>query len=262
MSDRVLVMREGRLVAEFSRAEATQERVISGRRRRGGGGVISRRPRKASKPHELAAAAFRLREIGIVIALVGVVIFFGARATNFLTVANWQDIAQNVSIVLVVAVGETMVILTRNIDLSVGSIVGLSGYLVAATLKHYHGIPVEVVALIGIAIGLGLRHRQRPARRGRPHSGNHRHAGNARDLSRHRLPSSPAARTSPPISCPIAFSARGSKPAGVPALPGLRSESRSWVQRRFAGLRGRETSMRSARTPTLLASPAFRRAGA
>jgi rhamnose transport system permease protein len=111
---------------------------------------------RAMKPHELAAAAFRLREIGIVIALVGVVIFFGARATNFLTVANWQDIAQNVSIVAVVAVGETMVVLTRNIDLSVGSIVGLSGYLVAATLKDYHGIPVEIVALIAIAIGLGL----------------------------------------------------------------------------------------------------------
>ena len=111
---------------------------------------------RAMKPHELAAAAFRLREIGIVIALAAVVIFFGARATNFLTVENWQDIAKNVSIVLVVAVGETMVILTRNIDLSVGSIVGLSGYLVAATLKNYHGIPVEVVALIGIAIGLGL----------------------------------------------------------------------------------------------------------
>ena len=111
---------------------------------------------RAMKPHELGAAAFRLREIGIVIALAAVVIFFGARATNFLTVENWQDIAKNVSIVLVVAVGETMVILTRNIDLSVGSIVGLSGYLVAATLKNYHGIPVEVVALIGIAIGLGL----------------------------------------------------------------------------------------------------------
>ncbi|TML84301.1 MAG: ABC transporter permease [Actinobacteria bacterium] len=111
---------------------------------------------RAMKPQELAAAAFRLRELGIVLALVGVVIFFGARATNFLTGSNWQDIAQNVSIVVVVAVGETMVILTRNIDLSVGSIVGLCGYLVAATLVHHPSIPVEVVALISIAIGLGL----------------------------------------------------------------------------------------------------------
>jgi ABC-type xylose transport system permease subunit len=48
------------------------------------------------------------------------------------------------------------VVLTRNIDLSVGSIVGLSAYLTAATLAHHPGIPVEAVALISVAIGLGL----------------------------------------------------------------------------------------------------------
>jgi len=111
---------------------------------------------RAMKPQELAAAAFRLREIGIVLALLVVVVFFSIRADNFLTASNWQDIAQNVSIVVVVAVGETFVILTRNIDLSVGSIVGLSGYLVAATLAHHPGVPIEVVALISIAVGVGL----------------------------------------------------------------------------------------------------------
>ena len=88
---------------------------------------------RAMKPQELAAAAFRLREIGIVLALFVAVVFFGSRADNFLSASNWQDIAQNVSIVVVVAIGETFVVLTRNIDLSVGSIVGLCGYLVAAT---------------------------------------------------------------------------------------------------------------------------------
>ena len=155
MSDRVLVMREGRLVAELSRAEATQERVIQAAAGVGGRRVIARV--RAMKPQELAAAAFRLREIGIVIALSRSWLCSSAsRADNFLTASNWQDIAQNVSIVVVVAVGETMVVLTRNIDLSVGSIVGLSAYLTAATLDHHHGIPVEVVALIAIAIGLGL----------------------------------------------------------------------------------------------------------
>ena len=105
---------------------------------------------------ELAAAAFRLREIGIVIALGAAVLFFGIRATNFISVGNWQGIAQNVAIVAVVAVGETMVILTRNIDLSVGSIVGLTAYLAAATFHHHHGAPIELVALIAVAIGLGL----------------------------------------------------------------------------------------------------------
>ena len=67
MSDRVLVMREGRLVAEIARAEATQERVIAAAA--GLGRWHDRAGLRALKPQQLAAAAFRLREIGIVIAL-------------------------------------------------------------------------------------------------------------------------------------------------------------------------------------------------
>jgi rhamnose transport system permease protein len=108
------------------------------------------------KPNELAAAAFRLRELGVLIALLVAVAFFSVRAENFLTVSNWQDIAKDVSIVIVVAVGETMVVLTRNIDLSVGSIVGLSAYLSADFLAGHTGTPLVLVALLGIAIGSGL----------------------------------------------------------------------------------------------------------
>src|SRR5262245_10029783 len=104
----------------------------------------------------ISTAVFRLRELGILVVLGIAIVFFSAQATNFLTVGNWQDIAQNVSIVIVVAVGETLVILTRNIDLSVGSIVGLTAYLTAATFVHHHGLPLIVVALIALAIGLGL----------------------------------------------------------------------------------------------------------
>jgi rhamnose transport system permease protein len=110
------------------------------------------------RPQEIAAAAFRLRELGIVIALGVAVIFFAIRAPNFLTVSNWQDIAKDVAIVVVVAVGETMVVLTRNIDLSVGSMVGLSAYLSADFLAGHNGAPLVLVALIAVGIGtvLGL----------------------------------------------------------------------------------------------------------
>jgi rhamnose transport system permease protein len=108
------------------------------------------------KPQEVVAAAFRLREIGIAIALGVAVVFFAIRAPNFLTVSNWQDIAKDVAIVVVVAVGETMVVLTRNIDLSVGSMVGLSAYLSADFLAGHNGAPLVLVALIGIGIGVLL----------------------------------------------------------------------------------------------------------
>ena len=87
--------------------------AASGHRRAGRGGVPPARDSGSSPRSALA------------------VVFFSIRATNFLTVGNWQDIATDVAIVVVVAVGETMVVLTRNIDLSVGSIVGLTAYLVA-----------------------------------------------------------------------------------------------------------------------------------
>ena len=98
----------------------------------------------------LLSAAFRLRELGIGIALVVTVLLFSLRATNFATVSNWQDIASDVAMVVVVAVGETMVVLTRNIDLSVGSIAGLSAYLSADTLATYNGLPIVVMALIAV----------------------------------------------------------------------------------------------------------------
>lgn len=105
-------------------------------------------------PQTLAGAAFRLRELGIFAALLVSVLFFSLRAHGFATVGNWQDIATDVAIVVVVAVGETMVVLTRNIDLSVGSIVGLSAYLSAHALAQHHGLPLVLVALYAMAIGL------------------------------------------------------------------------------------------------------------
>jgi rhamnose transport system permease protein len=102
----------------------------------------------------LAESAFRLRELGIFVALAVTILFFSVRATNFATAGNWRDIATDVSIVIVVAVGETMVVLTRNIDLSVGSIVGLTAYVSSSTLADHHGMPLVATAALAMAIGL------------------------------------------------------------------------------------------------------------
>jgi rhamnose transport system permease protein len=104
-------------------------------------------------PQALAEGVVRLRELGIFIALAVTILFFSIRAPNFTSVGNWQDIATDVSIVVVVAVGQTMVVLTRNIDLSVGSIVGLTAYVSSNTLADHHGLPLPVIALLAMAIG-------------------------------------------------------------------------------------------------------------
>jgi rhamnose transport system permease protein len=109
-------------------------------------------------PENLAAAAFRLREIGILVALGVAVLFFTVRATNFLSADNWQDIAKDVAIVVVVGIGETMVILTRNIDLSVASMVGLTAFVTADTLAAHNDAPLILVAVLAMGVGtlLGL----------------------------------------------------------------------------------------------------------
>jgi rhamnose transport system permease protein len=109
--------------------------------------------RRSGSTQVLAAAA-RVRELGVFIALAATVLVFSVQATNFATVGNWQDIATDVAMVVAVAVGETMVVLTRNIDLSVGSVVGLTAYISSDTLAHHHGVPVVAIALLAVAVGL------------------------------------------------------------------------------------------------------------
>jgi len=53
-------------------------------------------------------------------------------------------------------VGETLVIITRNVDLSVGSVVGLSAYLVGDLFKHHHHMPVALGFLVAVAVGAGI----------------------------------------------------------------------------------------------------------
>jgi rhamnose transport system permease protein len=101
-----------------------------------------------------AETIFRLRELGIFAALLACLLIFGIKAQNFLTVGNWQDIGTDVAIVAAVAVGETMVVLTRNIDLSVGSVIGLTAYISSNTLQHHHHESLVLIALIAMGVGL------------------------------------------------------------------------------------------------------------
>jgi len=50
--------------------------------------------------------------------------------------------------------GETMVVISRNVDLSVGSVLGLSAYVSTNLFSQVHGMPIPVVFLVGIGIGL------------------------------------------------------------------------------------------------------------
>ena len=65
-------------------------------------------------------------------------------------------ILANTAVFALLALGETMVVVSRNVDLSVGSVVGLSAYVSANLFGKIHGIPIPLVFLVGLAIGLAV----------------------------------------------------------------------------------------------------------
>jgi ribose/xylose/arabinose/galactoside ABC-type transport system permease subunit len=74
---------------------------------------------------------------------------------RFLTVPNLLNVLRQVSIVGILAVGMTFVILTKGIDLSIGSILGVAVVLFAGLLEA-QSIPVAILVGLAAAMGLGL----------------------------------------------------------------------------------------------------------
>ncbi|MDR6905541.1 rhamnose transport system permease protein [Agromyces sp. 3263] len=99
------------------------------------------------------------REFGILIALLLVILAATVANPNFLFSSDgWRDLLLTPSILVLLAVGQAIVIITRNVDLSVGSVLGLSAYLTGRLFIDLQGIPIVAVFLIVIVFGglLGL----------------------------------------------------------------------------------------------------------
>jgi rhamnose transport system permease protein len=102
----------------------------------------------------LAARVLRVREFGIIAVLaVFVAVTTGVRH-RFLGSANIQFVLVDTTVFALLALGETMVVISRNVDLSVGSVLGLSAYLSTQLFGQHPGIPIVVVFLAGLGIGL------------------------------------------------------------------------------------------------------------
>jgi rhamnose transport system permease protein len=111
--------------------------------------VIERR----SGSRAFAEFLVRFRELGIVLALV--IVVGGTTLDNhlFLSAANVQQILAGSAIIALLAIGETIVIITRNVDLSIGSILGISAYATGVLYVHHPDVALPVVFLLALAIG-------------------------------------------------------------------------------------------------------------
>ncbi len=91
------------------------------------------------------------RQYGIVLGFVGVVVALSILEPSFRTTNNLTNVMRQTSVIGVMAVGMTFVILTAGIDLSVGSILALTG-VVCADLER-RGLPVIAVVAVTLLLG-------------------------------------------------------------------------------------------------------------
>ena len=94
------------------------------------------------------------RQYGPLLALVGLALVLWILTPHFLTVSNLLNVAEQTTIIAIVAVGMTWVIISGGIDLSVGSLVAFSGVVMASLL--HAGWPLPAALLAGLSTGMAL----------------------------------------------------------------------------------------------------------
>jgi rhamnose transport system permease protein len=98
----------------------------------------------------------RTREVWLALAILAMLVAISVRAPGFASAANLVSIFNNTSILLILALGQMVVILTRSIDLSIASNVALSGMVVALVNSTSPSVPVLALILIAILCGLAF----------------------------------------------------------------------------------------------------------
>ena len=97
-----------------------------------------------------------LRIIALCVALLATVLFFSTQIDNYLSPRMFTRITTSAAVILPIAVGQAIVVMTRNIDLSIGSTVGVVAYLTGEFLGGHPDLHPLAVALLAMGIGGAL----------------------------------------------------------------------------------------------------------
>jgi rhamnose transport system permease protein len=98
----------------------------------------------------------QFREVILLLVTLGLLLFFASQIPNYFEPRGVNRLTTGLAIPLVVAVGQVLVVLTRNIDLSVSSVVGLSAYMVGTTLTRVQDLSPYAAVALAMVIGLAL----------------------------------------------------------------------------------------------------------
>lgn len=100
------------------------------------------------------AAVSKFRELGLLGFIILLCIVVQTKNSSFLTLGNLTDMITNTAILSILALGMMLVLITRGIDLSIGSTLALSGMIVAQTVSVYSGLNPFLAILMGTGIGI------------------------------------------------------------------------------------------------------------
>ena len=93
-----------------------------------------------------------LRVLALAIVLLAVVLFFSSQIDNYFSSRMLSRISTSAAVFLPIAIGQALVVMTRNVDLSVGSVVGITAYLVGDFLGA-HDIGPFAALLLALFLG-------------------------------------------------------------------------------------------------------------
>jgi rhamnose transport system permease protein len=119
-------------------------------------------------PNPIHVPRLPRRELSVALALAGLLLLLAVRAPAFFTVANLRDLLVGAAAPLIVASGMTLVILTRQIDISVGSQFAICGVVVGLLAKAEWPMPLAAGGAVAAGTAMGALNGWLVARVGLP----------------------------------------------------------------------------------------------
>jgi rhamnose transport system permease protein len=111
---------------------------------------------RAPEGRRLVDNLLRVRELSLLGVIVLIVLVTTLYNSRFVNSQNLRDISLNVAIVALLAIGQTVVVVSRNIDLSVGSVLGFTALAVGILFSDHPGFPIPLAIVIGVLIGVAF----------------------------------------------------------------------------------------------------------
>lgn len=94
-----------------------------------------------------------LRLTALALVLLATILFFASQIDNYFSPRMLNRIATSVAVILPIAIGQALVVMTRNIDLSIGSVVGIVAYVIGDFLGTHPDLNPALVMILAMALG-------------------------------------------------------------------------------------------------------------